>query len=353
MAGPSYRYRTDAALRGGEPQKVLDVAVAAYEASAGDLLTLWGQMIHYLGGQPAEVRAGLLDALPGRYRQAPPGSGLRNGLLHLAVVLGRGLPLDVLAAERREAVTALGDRWAVEDRTLLHLARAELAADAALPAAAVATVRRSAKLTQDPGWAALAARLTQPLLNVGEPWAEAALADVSALGPDWQALVAHAGTAWARPTAGWERAALGLLARVGEEAARERILSWLPLVGLARTRLPAEHDTGGRKAVQVQADPFNADFLRGLVLLLSVRGPGESAGSDERTVSALGSLIDTCTDAARQHGGPPSAKIANAAVVALGRLGDPLAVAELRRLAARTSYGNTRRLIDRRLLRTS
>ncbi|MEU2424124.1 hypothetical protein ABZ619_24395 [Streptomyces sp. NPDC007851] len=86
------------------------------------------------------------------------------------------------------------------------------------------------------------------------------------------------------------------------------------------------------------------DFLRGLVMLLPLTGP------DAETVSELGRLVDTCTYTAPQGGGPRSARVANAAVVALGSLGTPAAAAELRGLAGRTSYGNTRRVIDRRLL---
>ncbi|MGW5652606.1 hypothetical protein [Streptomyces humi] len=345
MAGLSYRHRADAALRSGVPQSVLDVAVAAYEASAGDLLTVWGGMVQYLAGQPAGTREALLGALPGRYRQAPPGSGLRLGLLHLAAVLGRDSATDVLAAERREVVLALDNRWAVKDHALLHLARTELATGRTLPAPVVATVRRSARLTRDPGWAALAARLTQPLLNVGERWADAALADLAGRGAAWHALVVHAGTARAgTPTETWDRTARELLGQAGEGEVRRTVLSWLPLVGQARTRPPARTETAAWGAVDQQLDPFNADFLRGLVMLLPLTGP------DAETVSELGRLVDTCTYTAPQGGGPRSARVANAAVVALGCLGTSAATAELRGLAGRTSYGNTRRVIDRRLL---
>lgn len=43
--------------------------------------------------------------------------------------------------------------------------------------------------------------------------------------------------------------------------------------------------------------------------------------------------------------GPRNAKVANAAVTALARLGDRTALDELRRLAERTHYRNTLRLI--------
>ncbi|MFF4902807.1 hypothetical protein [Streptomyces sp. NPDC001068] len=347
MAGLSYRHRVDAGLRSGDPQAVLDVAVAAYEASAGDLLAVWGGVVQYLGRQPAATREALLRTLPGRHACAPVGSGLRLGLLHLAAILGQGLPLDVLAAERRETILALGDRWAVKDHTRLYLVRTELATGRALPAEVVATVRRSAKLTSDPGWAALAAPLTNPLLNVGERWADEVLAELGVLGPDWQALVTHAGTVRSgRPTSGWDRVGGELLARLGEAEAHRRILSWLPLVGLERTLPLTGRVRGGPGGADGHLDPFNAGFLRGLVLMLSL------TGSVEETVPALGRLVDTCLYTASRQVGPRSAKVANAAVAALGRFGSSAATAELRRLAGRATYGTTRRLIDRRLLRT-
>lgn len=57
MAGPSYRERVDAALRGEFPEDALDVASAAFHASLGDLWMVWGEVVQHLAGQPAEVRA--------------------------------------------------------------------------------------------------------------------------------------------------------------------------------------------------------------------------------------------------------------------------------------------------------
>jgi len=346
MAGLSYRDGVDAALRSGEPQSVLDVVAAAHEASGGDLQRLWGGMIRYLERQPAGMRALLLRALPGRYEQVPRGSGLRPALLHLAAVLGRDLGIDALATERREALGEIGNRWAVRDPTLLSLTHIELGTGCTLPPATVATLRRSARLIDLPEWAALAARLTEPVLNVGERWSDAALADVAVLGSDWYDLVVHAGAAQAvKPTVKWERAARELLAGVGEAEACKRILSWLSLVGLPRTFSLIETDNRRWAAVNDQLDPFNADVLRGLVLMLACTGPGEERAP------ALGSLVDICMQVVPRHG-PRHPKVANAAVTTLGRLGGSAALAELHRLATQTSYGTTRRLIGHQLLRT-
>ncbi|MFE9611352.1 hypothetical protein [Streptomyces sp. NPDC006012] len=340
MAGLSYRERTDAALWSDVPENVLHVAVDAFRASSGDLLMVWGELVQYLGRQPAEVRARLLEAVPAVYEKAPTGSALQLGLLHLGVVLGEGLPADIMVAERIEAVATMEDRWCVQHHALLYLARAELTAGRRLSPAVVATVRRTAQLIGDPGWAALAARLTDPVLNAGERWAEAALADILVSGPAWCAILSHAATARAaKPTAKWRRTAGALIADVGEAAVRERVLSWLSSAGQGRSRPLIEKTTDVWVAVNEQFDPFNADALRGLVWLLSFLPP------DEDTVLALGSLVDTCLVVVPGHG-PRNVKVANAAVHALARIGDRDALDELRRLAERTRYRGTLRLID-------
>ncbi|MGW0853670.1 hypothetical protein ACWD3D_00005, partial [Streptomyces sp. NPDC002690] len=239
----------------------------------------------------------------------------------------------------------VGHCWTVRDWTWLHLVHAELDAGRLLPPAAVATVRRTALLVDDPAWAALAARLTDPPLNVGERWSDVALADLAVLGAPWYGLVAHATTARTiRPTIKWERKADEWLVALGEARVREQILSWLSLVGPRGPLLSAPATVDGWAAVDGRPDPYNGTVLRGLVLLLSRTEP------DERTVTALGTLVDICLQDVPEHG-PRDPKLANAGVSALVRLSlrDPAAMAELGRLESRTPRGNTRRLILSRL----
>ncbi|MFJ5036224.1 hypothetical protein ACIQB5_51775 [Streptomyces sp. NPDC088560] len=208
----------------------------------------------------------------------------------------------------------------------------------------MATLRRSAQLLDDPAWAGLAVRLTDPVLNVGERWAEAALTDLSALGTNWHEFVAQAvaGAHSARPTAKWERGVGALLTNIGATAARTRVQSWLSLVGTPRTRSLIESGPRRWGLVNERLDPFNVHVLRGLVLTLPLMEP------DEGTVSMLGSLVDTCTHPVGEHG-PRDLRVANAAVNALSRMGDAAALEELRLLAVRTSHGITRSLIVRRI----
>lgn len=90
--------------------------------------------------------------------------------------------------------------------------------------------------------------LSEPVLNVGEPWAEQVLADLAGLGEGWARLLCHAmsSTSAASPPARWEKTGRTLLhalyaqsdAAEDEAAVSERILSLLALVGRPRTIPP-------------------------------------------------------------------------------------------------------------------
>lgn len=344
MAGPSYREHVDAALKSDRPESALDVGLAAFGARSGDHFTAWNEVVQHLGRQAAPVRSRLLDALPGRYARAATASEGRLGLLHLCAVLAHDLPHEVLVAERRAAVAALDDRWVSQDRSLLYLAGTELYSGRALSSKTVATVRRSARLFGDPGWAALAAQLAEPVLSVGEAWADTALADARVAGPRWMRLLAHAATAMsARPTVAWERRASGLLIDMGNEAARERILSWINLVGLPRTSPVTEPENTLWPLPNERLDPFNADALRGLTWILALMPPGDDVAL------AMGVLADAALRPIPRHG-LRSPKVANAAVNTLSRTKGPVAAAELRRLMGRVTHKRMLQTINNALV---
>ncbi|MET9144898.1 hypothetical protein ACIGZH_23240 [Streptomyces sp. NPDC058319] len=339
MSGLRYGERVDLALAADDPEAVLDVAVAACEACRGFPGMVWQEVVEQLAGQPAGTRTRLVAAIPARL--APAGRGLREGLLYLSVALSRGLPGETLVAERREALGRTADRWQAIGNSLAF-AEAELDAGRPLPPAVVAAVRRGAA-DRYSGPKDLAGRMTEPVLNVGEQWAETAMADILALRPVWRDLLAHATTARAvRPTATWERKGRALLDDVGPEAFRTRAPDWLALAGRPRT-LTLRQDFRDAPVNEL-LDPFNADALRGLTWLLALTGP------DERTATALGALADTALRRVPHHG-PCHPRVAGSAVYALDRLGGPDARAELRRLAERTTYRTTLRQIEAALAR--
>ncbi|MFB6478479.1 DUF4132 domain-containing protein [Streptomyces virginiae] len=171
------------------------------------------------------------------------------------------------------------------------------------------------------------------MLNVGEEWAERAMADER-----WHELLAHARTAGsAKPSRAWEKRGRALLGRLDGDAVREAVVEWLALVGRPRTvhleRGPYEQD------VDNAFDPFNADALRGLAWLLSFLPPHPGA------VRALGALAESALRKVSGIG-PRNPKVANAAVNSLARTEGDAALAELARLGTRVSYKRTAKLID-------
>ncbi|MEV6968782.1 DUF4132 domain-containing protein [Hamadaea sp. NPDC051192] len=224
---------------------------------------------------------------------------------------------------------------------LRELANRVLEAGRPLPLDALAVIRRSAVhgyWNDAHELAPLLGKLTDlPAINVGEPWADRALADVAALptaeAEHWHALFVHAATATsARPSAKWETAAHKLLGELAEPGVRLR--EWLSLVGRARSirlaRSQWEHD------VNESFDPHNATVLRGLIWLLAV---GDAAEHPE-TARVLGGLVETALKKAPGIG-PRNPKVANASVYALSRIQSDDTLAQIARLASRVTYKGT------------
>ncbi|MFD6986662.1 DUF4132 domain-containing protein, partial [Streptomyces sp. NPDC059956] len=211
--------------------------------------------------------------------------------------------------------------------------REDLAAGRTIPPAAVATLRRSALMTYGNSEVRNAVgQLTGPALNVGEQWADAAMADGR-----WDPLLAHAATATAaRPSTKWEETARALVADngPGPDALREAVTGWFALVDRPRT-LVLEESWRERG----QLDAHNANALRGLAWLLALlpAHPG--------IPRALGGLVETCLKKVPGLG-PRNPKVANAGVTALSRIEDEAALAELARLAARVTFKGTLKVID-------
>ncbi|MFI8008193.1 hypothetical protein [Streptomyces sp. NPDC086010] len=110
-------------------------------------------------------------------------------------------------------------------------------------------------------------------MNVGEQWADAALADLLALGPAWRGLLAHAATARStRPSAAWERRARERLDWIGASGVRERVLPWLAVVGQPRS-LPRQQEDPTTGPVDELLDPCNANALNGVAARGRGRGP--------------------------------------------------------------------------------
>ncbi|MFJ3227758.1 DUF4132 domain-containing protein [Streptomyces sp. NPDC086783] len=320
--------------------KLAEEALKAAVAARGHWGGLWTEITDALRDLPREDRVRLAGALAERYHSLGEDSDARRNLLTLIDVVAHDLPGDPLATERLKELERIGGQHSVWYGSRLDvLAEAELAAGRALPPAVVAVYRRSAlEAYRAPGLTELAGRLTEPVLNVGEEWAEHAMRHDD--GPDgpWHALLAHAATATAsKPTAKWDKRARALVDAFGADRVRAAVLPWLALVGRPRT-FPLDNGPYGPD-VNGAYDPYNANALRGLAWLLSLLPP------HPETARTLGTLVETSLKKVAGLG-PRNPKVANAGVVALARVDSEAALAELARLATRVTYKNTAKLID-------
>jgi hypothetical protein len=263
--------------------------------------------------------------------------------LHLFERLAKPLPDDVLpmVCDDWLAVAADQERYVDEDQTV-RMARARLASGLPLSGGSIAAIRRTASIPHYGGGdlVEFAATLDLPVLNPGEAWSDAALADAAQRGQAWLDLLAHARTASsAAPSARWEKNALARLAAVGEQAATELIRSWLARFGQRRTLVLREYLSSGANDL---VDDFNANALRGLAWMLALAcGNAESARSlAELAVAALRKVPGS---------GPRNPKVANAAVYALSRMPGEDALAQLGRLATRITYRGTLTQLEKAL----
>ncbi|MEE4541728.1 DUF4132 domain-containing protein [Streptomyces sp. V4-01] len=307
-----------------------------WEGAAADVLELLREM-------PAVDRAALVVTLERQYREYPALSVHRGAVPALPGLVAEGLPAQILAAARVEALEACARQYAPSPTWLAVLVTEAAAAGRPPSPAVVGAVRRAllARHWNHETLKPIAAALTEPAVNPGEAWADAALAEAAGLAAPWTELLRHAATAAsAKPSAAWDqrgRAILGRLDEGGQDAAGARILGWLALVGRPRTAPlePGVHGAG----VNELYDPYNANAVRGLTWLLALLPAHPDAA---RT---LGALVETSLRKVAGTG-PRNPKVANAAVAVLARTDHESALAELARLASRVTFKGTLKPIE-------
>jgi Domain of unknown function (DUF4132) len=323
------------ALAADDMDRLAEAALQVHGLHRNDAELLLADM---LTGLSVSQRGRLADALVRAYESAAGDSLIRFDVFPL-VALVCGLPDSgsLIVARRKllEAFTRDHSVWFFD--WMADMAEIEIAAGRPLPPAVIALLRRSALLRSGRSgpFARVARLLTEPVLNVGEEWADRVLADLPVLPPPWRGLLSHAATAtMARPSAAWEKSGRELLGSLDADAVRTTILSWLTLIGRPRT-LPLE---GGADFNDV-CDPYNDNALRGLAWLLSFLPPHPDIAR------GLGAVAETSlrTVVGRR---PRNPKVANAAVIALSRIDGDAALAELARLAATVTYNGTLKLLD-------
>ncbi|WP_461033387.1 DUF4132 domain-containing protein [Streptomyces mayteni] len=306
---------------------------------------VWLQILELLESLDPALRADVAGEFGRLYAEFSSPERPQTQMLRLLQIVGADLPGDPLATERTAELEKLGTEVAIWwDGEVQFAAEHELAAGRPLSAPVVAFLRRCAlEGYRRQETSALAKKLTEPVLNVGEAWAEEAMAwaeqaMAEAAEEPWRALLVHAATATsAKPTATWDKAALTLIEPLGTDAVRAAVLGWLRLVGRPRTFAFTAVRSG--PDANLAFDPYNANALRGLTWILAL------LPAHPDTARALGALVETSLK--RVPGlGPVNPKVANAGVAALARIDGEAALAELARLATRTTYKGTLKLLN-------
>ncbi|MFI6151966.1 hypothetical protein ACIBCA_04660 [Kitasatospora sp. NPDC051170] len=215
-----------AAAEPGEVERVAGELMELVAGHEGSWTAQWEVVLAGVREVPQGVRDALADALEARV----PGEGAdavaRGNALSLVAVVEQTLP-GRNAARRRAELEDVA-RWHTlwDDRRFVDLAETEIAAGGTLSPGVVAVFRRSAM----DGYCGdqvleIVRKSTEPVLDVGEEWAERAMRETEGV-PAWEALLRHAVTATAsKPTRRWEQQALALVEPLGEDEVRAR---WCP-----------------------------------------------------------------------------------------------------------------------------
>jgi hypothetical protein len=167
-------------------------------------------------------------------------------------------------------------------------------------------------------------RLRGPVLNPGEPWADAVLTDLPSLDEPWPDFIGHALLApVARPTRTWDRRALALTAPIDAEVLRRTVTAWLSLA------------TNGGGRSDGAYDAYNLPALTGLTWLISLLPPHPAS------IRTLGALVE---------GPPVRTSLTSTAIRALARVPQRRGHPELERLSARARHKVTQRQIREALI---
>ncbi|MGC4849881.1 DUF4132 domain-containing protein [Micromonospora sp. DT15] len=305
----------------------------------------WARAEKFLAGRPVRVRQAVFDGL------TVPGEDSDGRLKLIKIVLSGGGLDSAGWLDRLSGQAWLGFNrwsWGLTDLTWESIqaqARAGRTHPAALATWRRTRIERGSYHLSDEGdrmW---------PIPNVGERWADRAVADIEAMPEEcaaaWHALLVHCplGADKAKPTTAWRKTGRSLLDAVGGDEFTARLDDWLPLVGQART-LPLRMTTccPGHlaDASPRTIDRYNVGLLWGLIWMRAMLPPSEE------TLRSLAHIAERAARKIPGHG-PASPKLANLAVAVLVDTDHPAALAQLARLASRLTYKSTLRIVEKGL----
>ena len=180
-------------------------------------------------------------------------------------------------------------------------------------------------------------------IDPGEPWADAALGDLSSMDATqrdpWQLLLNHAITARSsKPSGTWLKTAAKLIGAIGSDAFVARLSVWLPLVGKPGPGRPMRGWTTPVLDPTVLSEQ-NADILKGLVWSMP-------AVDTPRVAHLLGDLAEICFKKIPVHGAR-CPRVANACLITLSLMKGPEPVAQLSRIQAKAKKPSARKMIEK------
>lgn len=183
----------------------------------------------------------------------------------------------------------------------------------------------------------------------GELWSDAAIIWMQSL-PDnerqkWVAFLNHCRAAKsAKPSARWKKQLDPLLASVGEQAFRDKIAEWFPLVDKGRSG-PVLTPMWDSTDDQQRIHDINSNILRGLLWACVPVADADLCREIGRLgISAYRKIRGV---------GPRAVKVGNAAVYALGEIGNLDAVAQLAILKVRVKFRTAQKGIEKALNNTA
>ena len=236
-------------IAAGNMGKLADETLKAAVANHGFWGDEWCELFDTLRDLPVEERRRLAHAFIEHFQSLGEEPETRQRVLTLLGIIAHDLPDDFfLPTERLAELETLGARHSYWHATRLDLlAEAELATGRQLAPSVVAVFRRTALVAyRSEHLVELVKKLTTPVLNVGEAWADQAMEQLTGSDDDpWQALLLHALTATAsKPSAKWDKQAQALIDshRSGPGRADRAVL--------VRPRRPSAHHPAGTPVVR-------------------------------------------------------------------------------------------------------
>jgi len=186
----------------------------------------------------------------------------------------------------------------------------------------------------------------EPGLRGGDAWADALLDALGSLPSEeaaaWRDLLAHCATATsARPSSKWLARAKELMSGLEPEGV-SRVLICLDRIGEPGIQRVQSFMGHPYQPDRTLLDDTQTDLLRGLVWCA---GLVDDPAVAPTLGAALGRAAEACFRKIENHG-PRNAKVGNACLEALSRLGTPAAVAQLSRLRTRVRHPSSRRQLE-------